>query len=62
MVARAIQDQMLGRNESHVLLDISHKPAGKVRIAPSPVSSSSCAALVLDLAALLWCINVTSAP
>lgn len=60
MVARAIQDQMLGRNESHVLLDISHKPAGKVRIRPSPVSSS-CAVLVLDLAALLWCINVTSA-
>lgn len=33
VVARAIQDQMLGRNESHVLLDISHKSADKVRTA-----------------------------
>jgi aspartate oxidase len=31
VVARAIQDQMLGREESHVLLDISHKPASKVQ-------------------------------
>lgn len=36
VVARAIQDQMLGRDESHVLLDISHQPADKVHSLPFP--------------------------
>lgn len=30
IVARAIQDQMQSRDESHVLLDISHKPREQI--------------------------------
>ena len=29
-VARSIQDQMMKRGESHVLLDVSHESASKV--------------------------------
>lgn len=31
VVARSIYDQMLKRNETHVLLDISHRKADEVR-------------------------------
>ena len=31
VVARSIYDQMLKRNETHVLLDISHRRADEVR-------------------------------
>lgn len=31
VVARAIQAEMRGRGDSHVLLDISHKPSAEVR-------------------------------
>jgi L-aspartate oxidase len=48
VVARAIQDQMLGRNESHVLLDISHKPAGKV-LEHFPNIAARCAESGIDI-------------
>lgn len=31
VVARSIQSEMRGRGDSHVLLDISHKPSSEVR-------------------------------
>jgi aspartate oxidase len=56
VVARAIQDQMLGRDESHVLLDISHKPAGKVQTA-FPCMSPAHAMQALYPVACSWYVT-----
>jgi len=48
VVARAIQDQMLGRGETHVLLDISHKRAAAT-LEHFPNIAAKCASLGVDI-------------
>ena len=48
IVARSIQAEMRGRGDSHVLLDISHKPAWQV-LEHFPNVAAYCAALGIDI-------------
>jgi len=48
VVARAIQDQMLARGDSHVLLDISHMPAAET-LAHFPNIAARCAESGVDI-------------
>ncbi|KAI3436422.1 hypothetical protein D9Q98_005839 [Chlorella vulgaris] len=48
VVARSIQAEMLGRGDSHALLDISHKPPAEV-LAHFPNIAAHCARLGLDI-------------
>lgn len=48
IVARSIQDQMLSRNEPHVLLDISHKPKDTV-LHHFPNIAAKCAERGIDI-------------
>lgn len=48
VVARSIQDQMVTRNEPHVWLDISHKPADKL-LAHFPNIAAKCRELGIDI-------------
>ncbi|KAL4441044.1 hypothetical protein ABPG77_010475 [Micractinium sp. CCAP 211/92] len=48
VVARAIQAEMRGRGDSHVLLDISHKPSAEV-LAHFPNVAAHCASLGVDI-------------
>ncbi|EIE21935.1 L-aspartate oxidase [Coccomyxa subellipsoidea C-169] len=48
IVARAIQDQMLSRNDSHVLLDISYKPADEI-LAHFPNIAAQCKTFGIDI-------------
>ncbi|KAL4457388.1 hypothetical protein ABPG75_012253 [Micractinium tetrahymenae] len=48
IVARSIQAEMRGRGDSHVLLDISHKPAAEV-LAHFPNVAAHCASLGVDI-------------
>lgn len=48
VVARAIQDQMLTRGDSHVLLDISHMPAAET-LAHFPNIAAHCAQAGVDI-------------
>lgn len=48
VVARSIQAEMLGRGDSHALLDISHKPPAEV-LAHFPNIAAHCGRLGLDI-------------
>jgi L-aspartate oxidase len=48
VVARAIQDQMLSRDDPHVLLDISHKPRAEV-LSHFPNIAARCAEQGIDI-------------
>ncbi|PSC69033.1 L-aspartate oxidase [Micractinium conductrix] len=48
IVARAIQAEMVGRGDSHVLLDISHKSSAEV-LAHFPNVAAHCASLGVDI-------------